>query len=175
MIDSVKPMILIVDDEAEILYSLQGLLRREFDVQTAEGGRQALDLIAARAPQVIMTDQRMPGMTGAEFLAQAVQICRDAVPIIFTGYADVKAVVDAVNRGHVFRYLSKPWDPDDLMDVLREAVAHQQYRAEQHKLLIDVRQFMQTFHWDDRLNSDPLEQECRSIVQRIDVLLTERM
>ncbi len=174
MINAVKPTILIVDDEAEILFSLQCLLRREFDVQIAEGGRQALELIAVRAPQVIMTDQRMPGMTGAEFLAQAVQLCREVVPIIFTGYADVKAVVDAVNRAHVFRYVSKPWDPDDLVNLLREAVAHQQHLTERHELLNDVRRFLQSLDLDGRPCGEAREQERRIIVQRIDGLLTAK-
>lgn len=141
--ERVKPSVLIVDDEADILFSLRSLLRQEFDVETVASGSQALDLLAQRSVQVIMTDQRMPGMTGSEFLRRSVPLCPDAVRIIFTGYADLKGVVDAVNHGHLFRYLGKPWDPDDLVDVLRQAVAHQARLEERKRLLIDLRTFVE--------------------------------
>lgn len=147
MIERVKPSVLIVDDEADILFSLRSLLRQEFDVETAESGSQALELLARRSVQVIMTDQRMPGMTGAEFLRRSVPLCPGAVRIIFTGYADLKGVVDAVNHGHLFRYLGKPWDPDDLVEVIRSAVARQELLEERRRLLIDLRKFIGGQAW----------------------------
>ena len=68
-----------------------------------------------------MTDQRMPQMTGVELLQRAQEECPEAVRIIFTGYADIKAVIDAINQGQIYRYLTKPWDPDELVAVLRQA------------------------------------------------------
>jgi DNA-binding NtrC family response regulator len=134
-----KPSILLVDDEPDILFSLQALLRHEFDVHTAEGGAAALELLARQPVQVIMTDQRMPGMTGVEMLWRSHKICPAAIPIVFTGYADIKAVVEAVNRGHIFRYVTKPWDPDDLAALLKEAVARFNDLAERNLLLADLR------------------------------------
>src|SRR5438093_1441244 len=104
--------ILVVDDEAEILFSLRGLLRREFEVHTAESGPEALEILRRQSVHVIMTDQRMPGMTGVELLSQVQGEHPDAIRVVFTGYADIKAVIDAVNEGHIFRYITKPWDPE---------------------------------------------------------------
>src|SRR5438445_537437 len=113
-----KHPILLVDDEPEILFSLRGLLRREFELFTAESGAEALEILKQHPIHVIMTDQRMPRMTGVELLRQAQMEHPEAIRIVFTGYADLKAVVDAVNQGHIYRYLTKPWDPDDLLTVL---------------------------------------------------------
>lgn len=137
-----KPSILLVDDEPDILFSLHALLRREFDLATAESGPAALESLAERPTHVLLTDQRMPGMTGAELLAQSRRISPQTVSIMFTGYADLKAVIEAVNHGHIFRYITKPWDPDDLLAVLWEAAAHYEQTAERKRLLTDARQFV---------------------------------
>lgn len=137
-----KPTLLVVDDEPDILFSLKALLRRDFDVVTAESGSEALETIARQPPHILMTDQRMPGMTGAELLIEAQRVSPETVPIMFTGYADIKAVIDAVNHGHIFRYLTKPWDPDDLFGVLSEAAAHYQRRAQRKRLMADMRQYL---------------------------------
>jgi DNA-binding NtrC family response regulator len=134
--------ILVVDDEPEILFSLQALLRRDFEVHTAEGGAQALEVLKRHPVHVIMTDQRMPAMTGVELLTRARSEHPDAIRIIFTGYADLKSVIDAVNRGEIYRYLTKPWDPDKLCAILHEACAHYQAMAERHDLLVELRDYL---------------------------------
>ena len=135
-----KHPILVVDDEPDILFSLRALLRRDFDVHTAESGQQALELLRQHEIHVIMTDQRMPTMTGSELLSRARGECPEAIRMIFTGYADLKAVVDAVNRGEIFRYLTKPWDPDELVAVLHEACNSYETAAERRRLLADFRE-----------------------------------
>src|SRR5436190_22647354 len=139
MAETGKHPILVVDDEPEILFSLRALLRRDFEVHTAESGAQALEVLREHPVHVIMTDQRMPEMTGVELLSRARGACPEAVRVIFTGYADLKAVIDAVNRGEIFRYLTKPWDPDDLCLVLREACEHYEALAERRRLLAELR------------------------------------
>jgi response regulator RpfG family c-di-GMP phosphodiesterase len=116
-----KHPVLIVDDEPEILFSLELLLRRDFELYTAQSGAEALDILHQHPVDVIMTDQRMPRMTGVELLRRARGECPEAVRIIFTGYADIRAVIDAINEGRIYRYLVKPWDPDDLRQLLHEA------------------------------------------------------
>jgi len=144
-----KHPILLVDDERELLYSFHGLLRQDFEVHTAEGGRQALEVLAQHPIHVIMSDQRMPEMTGSELLAQACELYPETVRIIFTGYADIKAVVDAVNRAHIYRYLTKPWDPDDLIELLRDACqeydelhAHRRLCRQAESCLIKLQEFL---------------------------------
>ena len=121
MIDAQKHAILLVDDEPEILFSLKSLLRREFVLHTAESGAEALRILEQHPIHVVMTDQRMPGMTGVELMNQVKDRWPDAVRIVFTGYADIKAVVDAINNSGLYRYITKPWDPDDLIDTLHDA------------------------------------------------------
>jgi response regulator RpfG family c-di-GMP phosphodiesterase len=137
-----KHSILIVDDEPEILFSLRGLLRTEFDLYTAESGAEALEILHHHPVHVIMTDQRMPGMTGVELLRRAKGDCPEAVRIVFTGYADTKAVVDAVNQGQVYYYLTKPWDPDDLIAVLHRACDQYDRIAQRRRLLVDLREHL---------------------------------
>ena len=137
-----KHSILLVDDEPEILFSLRGLLRREYDLHTANSGAEALEVLRKHPVQVIMTDQRMPEMTGVELLRRARGECPEAIRIVFTGYADIKAVIDAINHGQIYRYLTKPWDPDELLAVLQQACDHYDRIAERRRLLLDLREHL---------------------------------
>ena len=133
-----KRPILVVDDEAEILHSLKGLLRRDFEVHTAASGAEGVRILQERDVHLVMTDQRMPQMTGVEFLRQVKCQHPEAIRLIFTGYADIQAVIDAVNQGNVFRYVSKPWDPDELIAALHDAGREYDRLAEREHLLADV-------------------------------------
>ena len=137
-----KHPILLVDDESEILFSLRGLLRQEFELHTAASGAEALDILRLHPIHVIMTDQRMPQMTGVELLRRAREDFPEAVRIVFTGYADIKSVVDAINHGQVFRYLTKPWDPDEMVALLHQACDHYQQIAERKQLLHDLKRHL---------------------------------
>lgn len=134
-----KHPILLVDDEEEILFSLRGLLRTEFELHTAESGAEALEILRRHSIHVIMTDQRMPHMTGVELLRRAKEERPEAVRIVFTGYADIKAVIDAVNQGEIYRYLTKPWDPDELIAVFRQACGYYDRLSQRRLLLCDLR------------------------------------
>src|SRR5712692_3510672 len=134
-----KHPILVVDDEPEILFSLRGLLRREFEVSTAGSGQEAMEVLQQQPIHVVMTDQRMPAMTGVELLSQVQGQWPDAIRMVFTGYSDIKAVIDAINQGHIFRYITKPWDPDELSAVLRQACEEYDRIVERKRLLVDLR------------------------------------
>ncbi len=134
-----KHSLLLVDDESEILFSLQGLLRREFTLHTAESGPEALEILRQHPVHVIMTDQRMPQMTGVELMGRVKTAYPDAIRIIFTGYADIKAVVDAINNGGLYRYITKPWDPDELVELLHESAAEYDAMVQRRQLLADLR------------------------------------
>jgi signal transduction histidine kinase len=124
--------LLIVDDEPDVLDSLRYLFHRRYRVHTATGAEAALELLRQEPIQLILSDQRMPGMSGDEFLARAREIAPDAIRMLFTGYADIQAVTNAINRGEIYRYVLKPWDSNDLELMIRQA-------AEQYDLLADRR------------------------------------
>jgi len=129
--------ILLVDDEPSILRSLKRLLRRDgYDITMAESGVQALSLLEAMdcPPAVIISDQRMPEMNGAAFLEQSRPLAPEAVRFLLTGYSDMTAVVDAINKGEIHRYLTKPWNDQDLLLQVRQAVAQVGLKAENRRL-----------------------------------------
>ena len=119
------PCLLLVDDEANILNALKRLLRREgYRILTADSGPKALELLAANDVQVILSDQRMPDMTGSEFLARVKDMYPDTVRMVLSGYSELAAVTDAVNRGAIWKFLSKPWKDDELKLEIRLAFRH---------------------------------------------------
>jgi DNA-binding NtrC family response regulator len=122
-----------------MLFSLRNLLRREFEVFTAASGAEGIEILQKQAIHVVMTDQRMPQMTGVQFLSQIKDDHPEAIRMIFTGYADVSAVIDAINQGNVYRYVTKPWDPEDLLTALRQAGKLYDLVAARRKLLTDLK------------------------------------
>ncbi|GAB5441237.1 MAG: hypothetical protein Fues2KO_15860 [Fuerstiella sp.] len=136
-----KHPVLIVDDEPDVLFSLKGLLRREFTLHTAESGEEALQILKEHPVHVIMTDQRMPGMSGVELMQQVRESFPEAIRIVFTGYADIKAVVKAINSGGLFRYITKPWDPDELIETLKEAAQRFERDVAQRRFAANVHDF----------------------------------
>jgi len=121
------PTLLLVDDEPNILNSLSRLFRREgYHIMTAESPAAGFELLAQHPVQVVLCDQRMPEMSGTEFLARVRQLYPETVRIVLTGYTDLDSVTAAINRGAVFKFLTKPWDDDQLREQIREAfrIAH---------------------------------------------------
>lgn len=117
--------ILLVDDEQSICKALTRLLRRDgYKILTANSGDQALDLLAQHPVQVIVSDQRMPGMSGTELLDKVKTLYPGTIRVILSGYTDLNVITDSVNRGAVFRFLTKPWDDDELRTQIRGAFAH---------------------------------------------------
>jgi response regulator RpfG family c-di-GMP phosphodiesterase len=119
--------VLFVDDEPNVLAGYERLLRKQYAIETAVGGTEGLTALGARGPfAVVVSDMRMPGMDGAQFLARARAAAPDAVRLLLTGYADVRSAIDAVNHGNIFRFLTKPCPPDALYPALDAALT--QYR-----------------------------------------------
>ncbi len=112
--------LLLVDDEPLILQSLS-VLFDDYTVFLAESGAEGLELLKHHAIDVIVSDQRMPQMTGVDFLRVAKEISPNSIRILMTGYADLQAVVDSVNVGEIFRYVSKPWNAEKLKETVRFA------------------------------------------------------
>jgi CheY-like chemotaxis protein len=117
-----KLKILVVDDEPDNLDLLYRTFRRDFNVLKADSGIQALDVLAAEGEvAVIISDQRMPEMKGTEFLSKTVPQFPDTVRIILTGFTDIEDLVEAINAGQVYKYITKPWDPSELKAVVQRA------------------------------------------------------
>jgi len=127
---AIRPTILVVDDEPRILESLRDLLEENFEVIASGNGEEALQLLRTAKFAVILADQRMPGLTGDQFLARAQEIS-DATRILVTGYADINALIRAVNHGQIFTYVPKPWEPAELKVTVFKAAAHAQKVVEQ--------------------------------------------
>jgi len=118
-----KARILFVDDEERILNALRSIFRRDYHVFTAANGAEALEFVTKFKPQVVVSDQRMREMTGIELLRQVREASPNTVRMLLTGYSDLAAIVGSINDGEVFRYISKPWDNDDIQKTVAEAVA----------------------------------------------------
>lgn len=121
-----KHTILCVDDEIDNVDALERLFRKKFTVLKATSGKEALAVLDEhRGPlALIITDQRMPEMTGVEFLEKTLESHPDTIRILLTGYTDLESVIMAVNKGQIFRYLTKPWDPVDLSNTVEHAIEH---------------------------------------------------
>ncbi|MCF8152157.1 MAG: response regulator [Burkholderiaceae bacterium] len=135
-----RPTLLVVDDEDGILSSLKRLLRREaYQVLTANSGQAGLDELARCPVDVIVSDQRMPGMSGVEFLRQAKELYPDTVRMVLSGYADLQSITDAINEGAIYKFLSKPWDDEMLKAEIDEAFRRKALKDENKRLSEQVR------------------------------------
>ncbi len=125
-----KARILFVDDEERILTALRSIFRMNYHVFTATNGAEALELIRKFQPHVVVSDQRMPEMTGVELLRQVKAVAPATVRLLLTGYSDLASIVGSVNEGEVFRFVSKPWDNQDIQKTIGEAAAIAQELAQ---------------------------------------------
>ncbi len=130
--------ILYVDDEINNLNSFKAAFRRDFKVLTALSGKEGLELLKTHAVHVILTDQRMPEMSGVEFLVEVLKDYKEPMRILLTGYADINAVIDAVNKGHIYYYLNKPWDEQQLRIIIKNAYEIFSLRLKNKDLLEEV-------------------------------------
>lgn len=127
--------LLLVDDEDNIVSSLRRLLRRDgYQVVTANSGVQGLQRLAEHTIDVIVSDQRMPGMTGVEFLRRAKELFPDTVRIVLSGYTELQSITDAINEGAIYKFLTKPWDDDRLRAHVAEAFRHKEMADENRRL-----------------------------------------
>jgi FixJ family two-component response regulator len=126
---SQKPVrtLLMVDDEPHITASLKRLLRQDrYDLVIANSGQQGLALLATQKVGVIVSDQRLTGMSGVEFLRKAKEIQPDAIRIVLTGFTELQSVTDAINEGAIYKFLTKPWDDEQLRAQIDEAFRHRE-------------------------------------------------
>lgn len=130
--------LLIVDDEKEILRSLKLTFTEDHEVFTASSGAEALEILQQQDIALIITDQRMPVMTGVELLKQVIQINPQIIRIILTGYTDTAALIEAINQGHIYQYITKPWERQDFRLVVRRALETYELEIENQRLLREL-------------------------------------
>jgi DNA-binding NtrC family response regulator len=126
--------VLYVDDEVNNLNSFKAAFRRDFNIYTASSAKEGRKILDNNEIGVIITDQRMPGMTGIEFLESIIAIYPDTIRILLTGFSDINAVMDAINRGQVYKYLVKPWQNDELKMYIENALEIYNLRKENKEL-----------------------------------------
>ncbi len=131
--------LLLVDDEPNIVSALRRLFRREgYRIATASSGAEGLQRMAEYEVDVVLSDQRMPGMTGVEFLRRAKELYPDTVRMVLSGYTELQSITDAVNEGAIYRFLTKPWDDQRLLVHVQEAFAHKEMADENKRLASEV-------------------------------------
>ncbi len=136
-----RPVVMFVDDEEHILKSLRRLFRKEgYEILPYSDPKEALEVIKEKEIDVIVSDQRMPGMSGSELLAEAREANPDAVRIMLTGYTDLESAEEAINKGQVWRFLVKPWNDEDLRVTVRQAVNVVEMRRSQKRMTAQIRQ-----------------------------------
>lgn len=130
-----NPTVLIVDDEVNILHALKRAVRREpYRVLTASSGVEGLEILDKESVDLIISDQRMPEMTGVQFLARVKELCPDTIRIILSGYTDVNSITEAINVGNVYKFILKPWEDDALKATIRESLEMARLLRENKKL-----------------------------------------
>lgn len=133
-----KIKILYVDDEENNLQAFKASFRRDYKVFIAISAQEARDFLKTQEVDIIITDQRMPEETGVDFLASIIPLYPDPIRILLTGYTNIQAVIDAINKGQVYHYLTKPWEEDYLRTVIKNAYEIYSLRKENKKLTEDL-------------------------------------
>lgn len=129
------PTLLLVDDEENILSALRRLFKPQgYRLLTATGGREGLEILERGTADMVISDMRMPEMTGAAFLEEVARQWPDTVRILLTGYADLSMTIDAINKGHIYRYISKPWEDHDIRLTVQHALEQQHLERERRRL-----------------------------------------
>ncbi|WP_437738276.1 ATP-binding protein [Sorangium sp. So ce1335] len=157
--DGARGTLLIVDDERETLKALRRELRRDYEVLVAESAEEGYAVLRERPVDVVLSDQRMPGMTGTEFYARVKAEFPETVRLLMTAYADTNAAIQAINEGGVHRFIPKPWDPQGLAGILKDAFSQRERLGERKRLLSRLEAQVEAL---DQANRELAEQSQRS-------------
>jgi putative two-component system response regulator len=163
MTDS-KHKVLIIDDEAANLRLLRRVLGDEYETFAAQSGQEGLEILKDEDVSLIITDQRMPGMSGVQVLEASQNIRPDAIKILLTGYTDIQALIDAINSGNVYKYIQKPWDAEDLKLTVKRALETFDLRQKNHQLVVQLQGALSQLEMSSmatiRALADALDAKC---------------
>ena len=129
-----KYRLLYVDDEADNLFAFKAVFRRRFEIHTSGGGAEALEVMQQMPFDLVISDQRMPRMTGVELLSQVRELYPETIRMVMTGYSDMQAIIEAINRGNIYYYISKSWQAEELQLILDHALETYQLRMKNQEL-----------------------------------------
>ncbi|WP_373522724.1 response regulator [Aquiflexum sp.] len=133
-----KLKILYVDDEENNLQAFKATFRRDYKIFLAMSADEGREILKSEDVHIIITDQRMPDETGVDFLSSIIPINPDPIRILLTGYTDIQAVIDAINKGQIYHYLTKPWEEEYMRNVIQNAYEVYQLRLENRQLTSDL-------------------------------------
>ncbi|MBU0752675.1 MAG: response regulator [Gammaproteobacteria bacterium] len=163
--------LLLVDDEENILSSLARLLRRDgYRILRATSGREGLELLAANEVGVIISDQRMPEMSGTEFLSQVKELYPDTIRIVLSGYTELNSITDAINRGAIYKFLTKPWEDELLRANIEEAFRSHEMKRENLRLTDELKSANQALSELNRDLEQRVEDKTQEVVRNLNVL-----
>ena len=171
-VDTTNFNILYVDDEENNLVSFRAALRRHYTVFTAISGEEGMKIVAENDIHVIVTDQRMPGMTGVQFL-QNLPEEPESIRMILTGFSDVEAIIEAINTGRVYRYITKPWDKDELKITIDNALEAVRLRRDNKKLINALKVHNEQLEENVRLRT--LEIENKSLLLQTEMAKSDKL
>src|SRR5678816_1904787 len=150
--------VLYVDDEENNLNSFRAALRRNYNIYTALSGEEGMDILSKNDIHVVVTDQRMPNMTGVQFL-QHIPPEKDNIRIILTGFSDIESIIEAINTGMVYRYIRKPWDKDELKITIDNAIETIMLRRNNKHLIEELKEYNEQLEEKVRLRTKEIEKQ----------------
>jgi serine phosphatase RsbU (regulator of sigma subunit) len=159
--------ILYIDDEENNLVSFRSTFRRDYHIHVASSGEEGLEIMEKHNIQLVITDQRMPDMTGIEFLEQIVPLYPDCMRMIMTGYSDLDAVIQAINKGNIYRYVSKPWNREDLKITIDSALEVYNLKSQNKHLIDDLKKANQNLELKVMERARQIEQQRLNITDSL--------
>lgn len=163
--------LLLVDDEENITSSLVRLLRRDgYHILCANSGEAGLALLAQNEVGVIISDQRMPGMTGVEFLGKVKEVYPDTVRVVLSGYTELNTVTDAINRGSVYKFLTKPWEDELLRANVEEAFQRYEMKMENARLALELQDANEELQLINHELEQRVEEKTREVMRSLEIL-----
>ena len=162
-----KYSVLYIDDEEHNLISFKSTFRREYDIHVATSGKAGLEIMEQHDINLVITDQRMPEMTGVEFLEKIKLQYPDCIRMIMTGFSDMEAIIQAINKGNIYRYISKPWNRAELKITIDSAFEVYNLKLQNRNLIADLKEINQNLEKIVEQRTRQIEQQSRNITDSI--------